>query len=388
MYRGLKLTFSHFLHANKRRKPIGIENDNYFEQQNGLVTLTYPHEVIPVPDHGRYRLDNAIDDCIVCDLCAKICPVNCIDIEAIKSPEEIGKTSDGTTKRLYAGVFDIDMAKCCFCGLCTTVCPTESLTMTKTYDFSEFDVLNMNYHYSDLSPEDAKEKQAIYDESQRIKAELKKQKEAETQAAKAEKENHTDTAPIAPKPKIAGMPVIKPAIPKTEDTKSEVSKPKPIIRPVAPKPTEDKTKNTEEDPKPAAAKPAFKPIIKPVIKKAETDSKLENVEPKETDSEKKSAPKLVIKPNIKPVIKPIVKKEESNPESENKIESEKQDEPKPKIKPVIKPIIRPVAKKPEDETPKETESESEKPKQPIKPVIRPIIKPVIKPKKDDNEQAE
>ena len=90
----------------------------------------------PIPDVGRYRLHNEIDDCIVCDKCAKICPVDCIDIEPIKATEEIGKTSDGTPKRIYAAKFDIDMGKCCFCGLCTTVCPTECLTMTKVYDFS------------------------------------------------------------------------------------------------------------------------------------------------------------------------------------------------------------------------------------------------------------
>ncbi|WP_026464071.1 4Fe-4S binding protein [Adhaeribacter aquaticus] len=163
---GLKLTFKHFLGATKRREPTYVDDKNYFNQTDGLVTLTYPYESIPVPDVGRYRLHNEIDDCIVCDLCAKICPVNCIEIEAIKATEDIGITSDGTKKRLYAGVFNIDMAKCCFCGLCTAVCPTDCLTMTKVYDFPEEDVKNIIYHFSDLTPEQAKEKQALYDKQQ------------------------------------------------------------------------------------------------------------------------------------------------------------------------------------------------------------------------------
>jgi formate hydrogenlyase subunit 6/NADH:ubiquinone oxidoreductase subunit I len=166
---GLKLTLKHLLDARKNRKPIGVDNSDYFTQHTGIVTLQYPYESIPVPDNGRYRLHNEMDDCIVCDLCAKICPVNCIDIEPIKSTEEIGKTSDGSTKRIYAAKFDIDMAKCCYCGLCTTVCPTECLTMTKTYDYSEFDIRNMVYHYTDLTPDQAIEKKSEYEEKQKQK---------------------------------------------------------------------------------------------------------------------------------------------------------------------------------------------------------------------------
>jgi formate hydrogenlyase subunit 6/NADH:ubiquinone oxidoreductase subunit I len=158
---GLSLTWRHFRNANKRRTAVPVMHDSYFKQPDGLVTLTYPYEAIPVPDNGRYRLHNEIDDCIVCDLCAKICPVNCITIESVKATEEIGMTSDGTKKRLYAPVFDIDMAKCCYCGLCTTVCPTDCLTMTPVYDFAEVDIKNMIYHFTDLSPEQAEEKKQL-----------------------------------------------------------------------------------------------------------------------------------------------------------------------------------------------------------------------------------
>lgn len=158
---GARLTLRHFSNANKRRKPVYVSEDSYFKQPDGLATLTYPYEALPVPDNGRYRLHNEIDDCIVCDLCAKVCPVNCITIESVKATEDIGVTSDGTKKRLYAPVFDIDMAKCCYCGLCTTVCPTDCLTMTPVYDFAEVDIKNMIYHFTDLSPEQAEEKKQL-----------------------------------------------------------------------------------------------------------------------------------------------------------------------------------------------------------------------------------
>ena len=118
------------------RKPP-ITNVTYF--QVGPTTLQYPQEHLPVPTRGRYRLHNDIDDCIVCDKCAQACPVDCIEIEAVKAPSPFGQTSNGMTKRLSATQFDIDLAKCCFCGLCTTVCPTQCLTMTSEYDYSVFD---------------------------------------------------------------------------------------------------------------------------------------------------------------------------------------------------------------------------------------------------------
>jgi len=168
---GLALTFRHLLKARKKRTHVAIQSPGYFDQQHGIATVQYPHETIPVPDNGRYKLHNEIDDCIVCDKCVKICPVNCITIEPIKSPEEFGKTSDGTPKRIYAARFDIDMGKCCFCGLCTTVCPTECLTMTKEYDFSVFDIRQHTFAFADMTEKEIEEKKKILEEFQRTKAE-------------------------------------------------------------------------------------------------------------------------------------------------------------------------------------------------------------------------
>jgi NADH-quinone oxidoreductase subunit I len=181
---GFGLAMKHFFRAFNRRKPVGVADEAYFQQPEGLVTLNYPQESLPVPDKGRYRLHNEIDDCIVCDLCAKICPVNCITIESVKATEDIGITSDGTKKRLYAPVFDIDMAKCCFCGLCTTVCPTDCLTMTNVYDFPEVDIKNMIYHFTDLTPEQAQEKREMLEKQQAEIAKAKAEALAAKQAAK------------------------------------------------------------------------------------------------------------------------------------------------------------------------------------------------------------
>lgn len=157
-WKGLALTVKHMFEARKVREVRGIQRDNYFEQQEGIVTIQYPRQELPVPEVGRYQLHVEIDDCIVCDLCAKICPVNCIEIESIKATDAIGQTSDGTTKRLHAAKFDIDMGKCLFCGLCTVVCPTECITMTDGYDRSFTNPAELIYKFSTMTPEEAEEK--------------------------------------------------------------------------------------------------------------------------------------------------------------------------------------------------------------------------------------
>jgi NADH-quinone oxidoreductase subunit I len=226
-WQGLKVSIKHVFEARRSRKPMGVAAPDYFDQQTGIVTLKYPYEALPVPDNGRYRLHNEMEDCIVCDKCAEICPVDCIEIEAVKSPEEIRKTSDGHSVRLYAAKFDIDMAKCCFCGLCTTVCPTECLTMTKTYDFSERALDHLNYHFSDLSPEEAATKQKAYEDFQAAKLAAK-------EAAKAEK-----SAPASPPTDAVPPPGEKPADDPTPQPAAKPAVKRPLINPVLKKPNPD-----------------------------------------------------------------------------------------------------------------------------------------------------
>ena len=164
---GLRITLRHIVKSRSTQAIRAISESNYFNDREGIATIQYPYEMQPVPDNGRYRLHNEIDDCIVCDKCAKICPVNCIDIEPIKATEEIGKTSDGTPKRIYAATFDIDMGKCCFCGLCTTVCPTECLTMTKVYDFSVTDIREHNFAFAEMTDAEIDEKRKKLEEHQK-----------------------------------------------------------------------------------------------------------------------------------------------------------------------------------------------------------------------------
>lgn len=353
---GMKLTLKHLWDARKRRGNHSIRENDYFQEQTGMVTLQYPFETMPIPDNGRYRLHNEMDDCIVCDKCAKVCPVDCIDIEPIKATEEVGKASDGSPIRLYAAVFDIDMAKCCYCGLCTTVCPTECLTMTKTFDYSEFDVRDMNYHYSNLTPELAAEKKSLYEQFLLEKEELKKQKATPLPAEAP--------APPATKPKPAFAPKKPvPESPQVEVESAENSeiapKPKPVFAPKKPViESSASAENSEVAPKP---KPVFAPK-KPVI---ESSTSAEN-------SEVAPKPKPVFKPK-----KPLV--DDSTATAENAASTENS-EPIARPKPVFTPK-KPVTSTVENQEPAIEKAANNEPKEEVSGAPEAKPKPVFKPKK-------
>ena len=209
---GLKITLKHFLRAfsGTKRKANFPSEKAYFDEKNneGIFTLHYPHEAMLVPENARYELHNEIDDCILCDKCAEICPVNCIDIEAVRSPEPVGYTSDGTSVRFYAAKFDIDMAKCCFCGLCTVVCPTECLTMTPNYDVTSFSLAEMNYQFGKMMPDEIELRKKEWEEFQQNKKKTSEEKTAETaenkpsETSKSETENPQTSEQTTPKPKL------------------------------------------------------------------------------------------------------------------------------------------------------------------------------------------
>lgn len=332
---GMRLTLRHLWNARKRRKMVDIRSDDFFGGQEGMVTIQYPQETIPIPDNGRYRLHNEIDDCIVCDKCVKVCPVDCIDIEPIKAIEEIGKASDGSSIRLYAAKFDIDMAKCCYCGLCTTVCPTECLTMTKTFDYSELDVRDMVYNYTNLTPEEA-------DEKRRLLEQFQKEKEALKAAPKP--------AVTAEKPAASpARPVFKPGMkPKVQDTEPEAKEEAPVAKPPRPAfltkkpaPPAEKTDPVSVDPvnvEPVNAEPVnVNPVnADPVIKEETFEAKVEEAP--------KSAQKLPFRPSMKPKVASQEKTDVGPADVVPGEEVSPEEAPKPAARPVFKPTMKPKSK--------------------------------------------
>ncbi len=163
------------------------------------VTIQYPDVRPDLPERERNRLYVNMDDCIGCDQCARACPVDCIQIETVKSlpAEDLGKTSNGKKKALWVTKFDIDIAKCCFCQLCVFPCPTECIYMTDVYEFSEYDRNKLVYDFVTLTPQEIEEKKDNFAKMEAEKAAQKAAAAAEKAAAAAKAAAEKAAAPKA-----------------------------------------------------------------------------------------------------------------------------------------------------------------------------------------------
>ncbi len=369
-FKGMSLTMKHLWAARKNRRANDIQNSDYFDRTSGRVTVQFPHESLLIPDNGRYQLDCEIDDCIVCDKCAKVCPVDCIEIEAIKSSEIINYASDGSPIRLYAAKFDIDMAKCCFCGLCTTVCPTECLTMSSEYDFSVSDVHALNFAFAKLTPEQAEEKRNLYE-----------QFVAEKNAAKTTKPAETSAEPSSEPKKPAFRPSFKPSSTSTSEPTPAIkpiedaeTKPTPSFRPKFKVSSTDNGESSEKapEPKPIEAKgdtpkSSFRPKFK-------VDNTAIIDEPKAEKIVEVAPTEEGVKPKPSPSFKPKFKlnNPEEKPTEDKIVEDIKEEivEEKPKSNPNFRPKFKlkteasQTAETPivAEETKPDTEPKEDKPK--------------------------
>lgn len=118
-------------------------------------TLQYPEEIPEIPPTERGLHVFEIDKCIACDQCSKICPVDCIVIEA----EGKGKTARIRT-------FEIDYSKCLFCALCCEPCPTECIHMGPHFDLVGYTRDEVIIDYAD------RENQRVFSEGEKIPYEI------------------------------------------------------------------------------------------------------------------------------------------------------------------------------------------------------------------------
>ena len=101
------------------------------------VTDKYPKEFRAKPQrfHGRHVLnkyEDGMEKCIGCELCAGVCPAQCIYVRGEDNPEE-QPVSPGER---YGFIYEINMLRCIYCGLCVEACPTEAITMSSLFEIS------------------------------------------------------------------------------------------------------------------------------------------------------------------------------------------------------------------------------------------------------------
>lgn len=104
------------------------------------VTRKYPQEkrVKPQRFHGRHvlnRYEDGMEKCIGCELCAGVCPANCIYVRGADNPKD-APVSPGER---YGFVYEINMLRCIFCAMCVEACPTTAITMTHLFEMSVTD---------------------------------------------------------------------------------------------------------------------------------------------------------------------------------------------------------------------------------------------------------
>ena len=101
------------------------------------VTTSYPDEKKPKQprQHGRHvlnRYEDGMEKCIGCELCAGVCPADCIYVRGLDNPPD-HPVSPGER---YGYVYEINYLRCIHCDMCVEACPTEAITESKLFEFS------------------------------------------------------------------------------------------------------------------------------------------------------------------------------------------------------------------------------------------------------------
>jgi len=109
------------------------------------VTVQYPEERSPIAPRNRGRIvltrdPDGEERCVGCYLCAVVCPVDCIELQATE--DEHG--------RRYPEWFRINFARCIYCGFCEEACPTYAIQLTPDFEMSEHARTSLVYDKEDL----------------------------------------------------------------------------------------------------------------------------------------------------------------------------------------------------------------------------------------------
>ena len=96
------------------------------------VTVQYPEQRAHIAPRNRGRIvltrdPDGEERCVGCYLCAVVCPVDCIALQATE--DEHG--------RRYPEWFQINFSRCIYCGFCEEACPTYAIQLTPDFEMAE-----------------------------------------------------------------------------------------------------------------------------------------------------------------------------------------------------------------------------------------------------------
>ena len=109
----------------------------------GPNTVQYPREKEAPTTRARGVIGLREENCTVCMLCARECPVWCIYIDSHKevTPPQV----EGGRERSHNVLdrFAIDFSLCMYCSICIEACPFDALHWTPEFEYAEYDSLEL-----------------------------------------------------------------------------------------------------------------------------------------------------------------------------------------------------------------------------------------------------
>ncbi len=159
----------------------------------GIITVQYPEEKLPMPERFRFVPFLVTDDpppgqrwghdwCTSCGICAKVCPPQCIWIKRGTQPN--GRPKPEPEK------FFIDIDICMNCGYCAEFCPFDAIKMDHDYELASYDRSTAHIHdkerlskplsyWREIAPKKAAAEAAARDFAEQSKQRKKDRKKGE-----------------------------------------------------------------------------------------------------------------------------------------------------------------------------------------------------------------
>ncbi len=108
---------------------MGITFKEFFKP---TVTVSYPYETLTMCDRYRGHVElieseEGKANCVVCGLCQRACPSNCISLD--------GEKPEGEKKKVLTK-YILDFTRCSLCGSCVESCNFNALEFSKEYNLA------------------------------------------------------------------------------------------------------------------------------------------------------------------------------------------------------------------------------------------------------------
>ena len=109
------------------------------------VTSQYPDQLPALPPRSRGVIALMEENCTVCMLCARECPVWCIYIDSHKETVPPASPGGRERSRNMLDRFDIDFSLCMYCGICIEACPFDALYWSPEFEYAEYDIRDLTH---------------------------------------------------------------------------------------------------------------------------------------------------------------------------------------------------------------------------------------------------